>query len=153
MGRSNLDAHRCANRLSSSRGTILTSDTPGSRFLPWWFGPQRLPCLKGPPHGLVRLPLDLREFSFFISFCRKSKFLGGGRCRAATGPRTTSKSSRPWRAKIADELHRAPSALAVKAHQLGISLRLKGRSDHSSGTLGSGNTASHREPGRLARSG
>jgi hypothetical protein len=35
------------------------------------------------------------------------------------------------RAKIAAELQRAPSALAVKAHQLGISLRLKGRSDHS----------------------
>lgn len=52
------------------------------------------------------------------------------------------------RAKIAAELQRAPSALAVKAHQLGISLRLKGRS----GTLGSGNTASQREPEQSARS-
>jgi len=34
MGRSNLAAHRCADRLSSSRGTVLTTGTPGSRSCP-----------------------------------------------------------------------------------------------------------------------
>jgi hypothetical protein len=34
------------------------------------------------------------------------------------------------REKIAGELGRAPGAIAVKAHQLGISLRWMGPSDH-----------------------
>jgi hypothetical protein len=46
------------------------------------------------------------------------------------------------REKIAAELKRGPSAVAVKAHQLGVSLRRKGFSDHGSGKIGSGNTAS-----------
>jgi hypothetical protein len=46
------------------------------------------------------------------------------------------------REKIAAELERGPSAIAVKAHQLRISLRWKGLSDHSARTPGSGNTTS-----------
>jgi hypothetical protein len=56
------------------------------------------------------------------------------------------------REKIASQLKRGPSAVAVKAHQLGISLRRKGFSDHGLGTRGSRDTASQREPGQPVRS-